>query len=226
MTEAKVVTFDFYGTLVQWHEAVRASFVEILRRHGKPASADPAPVIHDFHAEGRVLRDTPPFRPYREILRESLRRAMNKAGLAACPADLDGLVANLSSLPAHKEVPQALQHLRERGFRLAAISNTDDDLIAGSLPSLGLELDAVVTAQQAGAYKPDPRLFRHAHAVLGVGVAEVVHVAMSQPLDMAVCRDLGIRAYWVNRTGEAADPQYMPFIEVKSVAEAARMIAG
>lgn len=51
MTEAKVVTFDFYGTLVQWHEAVRASFVEILRRHGKPASADPAPVIHDFHAE-------------------------------------------------------------------------------------------------------------------------------------------------------------------------------
>ena len=217
------ITFDFYGTLVQWHEGVEAAFRAIVARHGQPAM-DLAPLIHAFHTEGRRLRDTPPWRPYRDVLRESLRLALNHAGLVMSESDVDGLVAGLSRLPAHADVPAALATLRAGGWRLAAISNTDDDLIAGSLPSLGLALDAVITAQQARAYKPDLRLFHHAHAVLGVTPAETVHVAASQPLDMAVCKALGIRAYWVNRRAEAADPQWLPFTEVKDVAEAMRSI--
>lgn len=220
---ARTITFDFYGTLVQWHEGVEAGFRAIAARHGRPAM-DPAPLIHAFHGEGRRLRDTPPWRPYRDVLRESLRFAMNQGGLAMADADVDGLIAGLSRLPAHADVPAALASLRAGGWRLAAISNTDDDLIAGSLPSLGLALDAVITAQQARAYKPDPRLFRHAHEVLGVTPQQAVHVAASQPLDMAVCNALGIRAYWVNRRAEAADPQWFPFTEVKDVAEAAVFI--
>jgi len=104
------------------------------------------------------------------------------------------------------------------------VLNTDDDLIAGSLPSLGLELDAVVTAQQARAYKPDLRLFHHAHAVLGVTAREVVHVAASQPLDMAVCRTLGIRAFWVNRRSETAEAQYLPFTEVTDLGQVVRQL--
>jgi len=112
----------------------------------------------------------------------------------------------------------------KKRYRLAAISNTDDDLIAGSLPGLGVELDAIVTAQQARAYKPDLRLFRHAHQVLGVTPADVVHIAASQPLDMAVCRVLGIRAFWVNRRNEAAEEPYKPFTEVTTVAEAVGLL--
>jgi 2-haloacid dehalogenase len=223
MMAAKVITFDFYGTLVQWHEGVEAAFHEILARHGKPA-ADPALMIHEFHSEARRLRDTPPWKPYRVVLHDSLMAAMNHAGRAMCPDDLNGLIARLSALPAHPEVPAALAALRAKGFRLAAISNTDDDLIAGSLPSLSLALDAVITAQQAKAYKPDLALFRHAHTVLGVTPTETIHVAMSQPLDMAVCKAMGIRAFWVNRTAETAEPQWLPFTEVKDVAEAARLI--
>lgn len=218
-----VITFDFYGTLVQWHEGIEAAFREILARHGRQA-ADPAPLIHAFHTEGRRLRDTPPWQPYRGVLRESLRLALNQARLAMAPADVDGLVARISRLPAHADVPAALAALRHAGYRLAAISNTDDDLIAGSLPSLGLSLDAVISAQQARAYKPDLRLFRHAHEALGVTPGETIHVAASQPLDMAVCRAMGIRAFWVNRRGEAVDTQWLPFTEVKDVAEAARLI--
>ena len=217
---ARTVTFDFYGTLVQWHEGVEAGFRAIAERHGKPAMA-PAPLIHAFHAEGRRLRDTPPWRPYRDVLRESLNVAMSRNGLAMTEADVDGLIAGLSRLPAHADVPAALASLRAGGWRLAAISNTDDDLIAGSLPSLGLALDAVITAQQARAYKPDLRLFHHAHDVLGVTPQQTVHVAASQPLDMAVCKALGIRAYWVNRRAETVDPHWLPFTEVKDVAEAA-----
>ncbi len=225
MSGTRTITFDFYGTLVQWHEGVEAAFRAIVTRHGQPAM-DPAPLIHAFHTEGRRLRDTPPWRPYRDVLRDSLRFALDGGGLAMTQADVDGLIAGLSQLPAHADVPAALASLRAGGWRLAAISNTDDDLIAGSLPSLGLALDAVITAQQARAYKPDLRLFHHAHKVLDVTPQQTVHVAASQPLDMAVCKALGIRAYWVNRRAETADPQWLPFTEVKDVAEAATSILG
>ena len=218
--DPRTVTFDFYGTLVQWHEGVDACFRAIVRRHGQPAM-ELAPLIHAFHGEGRRLRDMPPWRPYRDVLRESLRFALDRSGLPMSEADVDVMITGLSRLPAHADVPAALAALRAGGWRLAAISNTDDDLIAGSLPSLGLDLDAVITAQQARAYKPDLRLFRYAHEVLGVAPQQTVHVAASQPLDMAVCKALGLRAYWVNRRAETVDPQWLPFTEVKDVAEAA-----
>ena len=225
MSAARTVTFDFYGTLVQWHEGVEAAFRAIVERHGTPA-VPLAALIHAFHGEGRRLRDAPPWRPYRDVLRESLRFALKGNGIAMTDLDFAGLIAGLSRLPAHADVPAALVALRAGGWRLAAISNTDDDLIAGSLPGLGLALNAVITAQQARAYKPDLRLFRHAHEVLEVTPQETVHVAASQPLDMAACKALGLRAYWVNRRGETADRQWPPFTEVKDVAEAARSILG
>ena len=219
---ASVITFDFYGTLVQWHETLQAAFVEILHRHGR-ADSQAATLAHAFHEEGRRLRDTPPWKPYRQVLCDSVIFAMTQVGLTANAADIDGLITRLSHIPAHADVPAALAVLKQR-YRLAAISNTDDDLIAGSLPSLGLGLDAVVTAQQAQAYKPDLRLFQHAHKVLGVTPADVIHIAASQPLDMAVCRVLGIRAFWVNRRGERAEEQYKPFTEVTTVAEAVALL--
>jgi 2-haloacid dehalogenase len=221
MAGETVITFDFYGTLVQWHETVEASCADILARHGRPPT-EAAPLVaammHAFHTEGRRLRDTPPWRPYRQVLRDSIAFAMGKVGLQASAEDTDGMIGRLSRIPAHPEVPAALAQLKKR-YRLAAISNTDDDIIAGSVPSLGVALDAVVTAQQAQAYKPDPRLFQHAHKVLGVTPREVVHVAMSQGLDMAVCKVLGIRAFWVNRGREQAEEQYRPYTEVKNLTE-------
>ena len=219
---ASVITFDFYGTLVQWHEALEIAFREMLARRGLPADGT-ASLLADFAAEGRRLRDTPPWKPYREVLHDSVVFALKRAGLQAEAADSDGLIARVSCIPLHPDVPAALAELK-KNYRLAAISNTDDDLIAGSLPTLGVELDAVVTAQQAGAYKPDLRLFRHAHQVLSVTPADVIHIAASQPLDMAVCRVLGIRAFWVNRRHEAAEAQYKPFTEVTTVAEAVALL--
>lgn len=220
----KVITFDFYGTLVQWHEAVEAGFAEILRRHKRfDAPKQIAAMAQDFSTEGRRLRDTPPWRSYRAILRDSIAYAMERVAMKPEPADIDGMIARLSNIPAHPEVPAALAELKKR-YRLAAISNTDDDLIAGSVPNIGVPLDAVITAQQAQAYKPDPRLFRHAHKVLGVEPYEVMHVAMSQALDMSVCKALGIRAVWVDRGREKAVASYRPYAEVKSLSEVMRLL--
>jgi len=222
VAQAEVVTFDFYGTLVQWHETLEVAFRKMLEHRGLPAEGTAA-LLTNFAAEGRRLRDVPPWKPYRQVLRDSVVFALQQAGLTAEAGDVDGLIARVSCIPPHVDVPAALAELKKH-YRLAAISNTDDDLIAGSLSGLGVELDAVVTAQQAGAYKPDLRLFHHAHEVLGVTPAEVVHIAASQPLDMAVCRVLGIRAFWVNRRNEQAEAQYKPFTEVATVAEAVALL--
>jgi 2-haloacid dehalogenase len=102
-----------------------------------------------------------------------------------------------------------LQHLRSQ-FRLAIISNSDDDLIAGTAATIGVPIDFVITAQQARACKPDHRLFRHAHAVIGVTPGETVHVGMGQVTDLKVCHELGIHAVWINRSGETLDPDWAP----------------
>ena len=206
------ITFDFYGTLVQWHEALSAAAAEILAQHSLP-DVKAAPMMHVFHIEGRRLRDAGAYQPYRGVLRESLRLAMETCGVIMTEADFDCLLAWVAKIPPHPEVPAVLRQLQRR-HRLAAISNTDDDLIAGSLDLLGVALDGVITAQQARAYKPNPALFHHAHQVLGVDPDGVLHVAASQALDLTVCKAMGIRAIWVNRRGETLDKGLTPLGEV------------
>src|SRR3954470_22093707 len=130
MPGESVITFDFYGTLVQWHETLEIAFREMLVRHGRPDSGTAA-LLGNFAAEGRRLRDTPPWKPYRHVLRDSVVFALQQAGLSATATDTDGLIERVSCIPPHPEVPAALAELKKR-YRLAAISNTDDDLIAGS----------------------------------------------------------------------------------------------
>ena len=117
--------------------------------------------------------------------------------------EVRGLVAHIEQLRPFPEVPAALERLRAR-YRLGIISNTDDDLIAGTVAAIGVPIEFVVTAEQAGAYKPDHRLFLHAHAVMGVTREETIHVGMGQFTDMKVCHELGIRSVWIDRAGEAA----------------------
>ena len=100
----------------------------------------------------------PPFRDYKSILHSSLDEALSEAGYTANLQDDETLLAILRRIEPHPEVPTALQRLRAR-YWLAIISNTDDDLIAGTVEALGTKIDFVITAQQAQAYKPDHRLF-------------------------------------------------------------------
>jgi 2-haloacid dehalogenase len=109
------------------------------------------------------------------------------------------------------EVVDTLRGLKQDGYRLCIVSNTDDDIIAGNVAQLGGYIDRVVTAQQAGAYKPSRRLFDYAHEQLGVAREDVVHICASPHLDHAAARDMGFRCVWIDRgTGRALLPDYTP----------------
>lgn len=216
----KVITFDCYGTLVQWHRAVREATRVILDKH-TPVGASNDRVIA-FADRLRAIavdhQQQRPFRDYETVLHASLDQALSEAGYEASATDLQTLLAMLGRIDPHPEVPAALARLRER-YLIAIISNTGNDLIAGTVRAIGTPVDFVVTAEQAQAYKPDHRLFLHAYATMGVSKDETIHVGMGQFTDLKVCRELGVRSVWINREGEPLDPAWQPDAVMKDLSK-------
>lgn len=204
------LTFDCYGTLIQWDEGLQAAVAEILASKGA-SSIDPHELIAVYDRHEHALEQTPPHRNFREIAGEALRIALGEFGLRVDSKDIGTLTDHISAMPPFPEVVESLRALKEKGYRLCIVSNTDDDVIAGNVAQLGGHIDRVITAQQAGAYKPDRRLFDYAHEQLGVSRDEVVHICASPHLDHAAARDIGFRCVWINRgTGRKLLPDYTP----------------
>jgi 2-haloacid dehalogenase len=204
------LTFDCYGTLIQWDEGLQSAVRRILRSKGQ-GDLDPERLIGVYDRHEHALEQEPPHRSFREVAGEGLRRALLELGLPSAPEDGRVLTDSIGAMPPFPEVVDALTRLKKSGFKLCIVSNTDDDIIARNVSQLGGTIDRVVTAQQAGAYKPDRRLFDHAHAILGVTKDEVVHICASPHLDHAVARDIGFRCVWIDRgTGRTLLPDYKP----------------
>lgn len=213
----KWLTFDCYGTLIQWDEGLVAAVEAILaRRGGQGIPTEKLITVYDAH-EHR-LEQTPPYKPFRIVAAEALRLAMEELGLAFAPEDATLLASSISRMPPFPEVVGALRALKDAGFKLCIVSNTDDTIIAGNVAQLGGCIDRIVTAEQAGAYKPSPRIFEHAHRALGIDCADLVHICASPHLDLAAAREIGFRCIWINRgTGRMPLPDYTPDAELSTL---------
>jgi 2-haloacid dehalogenase len=206
----KVVTFDCYGTLVDFdlNHVVRASLKERLRIDG----VDEAEFLRDF----RVMRFQAVlegYRPYKVILAASLEHAMRLHGMPYRRQDGDALVAAVPTFGPFPEVPAVLARLKEE-YQIAIISNTDDDLIRGNVERIGVDFDYIVTAEQARAYKPSREAFAHALRVTGRTPDQVIHVAQGFEYDIIPTYGLGMRRIWVNRTGRRGSSAFMPYEEI------------
>lgn len=204
------LTFDCYGTLIQWDEGLMAAVRHILQKKGADA-VEPETLIARYDRHEHALEQTPPHRSFRELAGVGLRMALDELNLPSTPDDARLLTDRIGAMPPFPEVVATLRQLKQAGFKLCIVSNTDDDIIAGNVAQLGGTIDRVVTAQQAGAYKPARRLFDHAHALLGVSPEQVVHICASPHLDHAAARDVGFRCVWIDRgTGRKLLPDYTP----------------
>lgn len=203
------VTFDCYGTLIQWDEGLGQAVRTILA--GKAATVDPARLIATYDRHEHALEREQPHRRFRDIAGAALTLAMRDLGLAPDDRDAAVLTDAIGRMPPFPEVVPTLAALKAAGFRLCIISNTDDDIIAGNVAQLGGHIDRVVTAEQAGAYKPSHRIFAHAHRALGVTGDQVVHICASPHLDLVATRALGLRDIWIDRgTGRRPADGYQP----------------
>jgi 2-haloacid dehalogenase len=209
-TRPEWLTFDCYGTLIQWDEGLTAAVRTILAKSGT-AKVDAAELIRVYDGHEHALEAERPHRSFRDVAGEGLSRAMTELGLAYDPRDSEVLTSNISKMPPFPEVVAALGALKRQGFRLCIISNTDDDIIAGNVAQLGGHIDRVITAQQAQAYKPTRRIFEYAHAALCVSKSDVVHICASPHLDLVAARDIGFRCIWIDRgTGRKAPEDHAP----------------
>ncbi|MEA3093780.1 MAG: 2-haloacid dehalogenase [Caballeronia sp.] len=204
------LTFDCYGTLIQWDEGLQAAVRKILS--GKQTEAiDPARFISIYDRHEHALEQSSPHRSFRSVSADALHLALDESGLQSDADDARTLTDSISAMPPFPEVIAALKQLKEAGYRSCIVSNTDDGIIAGNVAQLGGLIDRVVTAQQAGAYKPSRKIFDYAFDSLGVAKDDVVHICASPHLDHAAAREVGFRCVWIDRgTGRTMLPDYTP----------------
>jgi 2-haloalkanoic acid dehalogenase type II len=218
----KVITFDCYGTLVQWYEVLLREIDQTLSAHGA-TEADASAILDNFSAQGRRLTAEKPHRLYKDILRLGFATAFAEHGVTPAAAEIDRIASSPMTMEPHPEVPDVLRRLRER-YKLAIFTNSDDDLIAPTVERIGVPFDYVVTAEQAQAYKPSRQLFEYAYRKMGVAPHETVHVAMGMYWDMKARHELGLRGIWVNRRNETPNPAWLPYAEVSNLKDAAELL--
>jgi len=203
-----IVTFDCYGTLIDWESGITSAF-------GNDFDRDEIIRLHT-EIEPIVERD---YRPYRDVLAETAKQIGARLGFST-----DGRFL-AESLPSWKPFPDtnpALERLRA-GHRLGILSNVDDDLIALTRRHFTVDFDLVITAQQVRSYKPG-----HAHFTTArerIGNARWLHAAQSNYHDVVPANALGIPSAWVNRKNEDSLPGGIPTHEVRDMAGLAELLA-
>jgi 2-haloacid dehalogenase len=201
-----VLTFDCYGTLIDWERGILAALAPVLAAHGVEAADD---TLLEAYAEHETELEAGPYLPYREVLGRALERVAQDLGFEPSTGEVDAFAASVGEWPAFPDSPGALARLQER-YRLAVITNCDDDLFAASNRRLGVTFDWVVTAEQARSYKPHANNFEVAFAKIGAPPERILHVAQSLFHDHVTAKRLGLSTVWIDRrrgrAGSGATP--------------------
>lgn len=217
------ISFDCYGTLVDWETGICEAIAPVLTSHGIHKSR--AEILALFaDVEPRVQRAG--YLEYRCVLRCVMDLIGRELGFEPTESELGCLGDSLPHWPVFPDTVDALRALQSR-FKLGVISNVDDDLFAGTAEALGIDFEVVVTAQQVCSYKPSLRNFHAAAARMGVAEDAWLHVAESLYHDIAPANRLGIASVWVNRVnrgGGTRRANAVPDLEAPDLATLARIM--
>ena len=191
----EILTFDCYGTLINWEAGLLAALRPILAAHSKQMDDS---ALLELYGEFEQRGEDPPFRRYRDVLGSVVRDFGTKLGFSPTAHEIRSLADSLPTWRPWPDTVAALHRLKTR-FRLAILSNVDDDLFERTRPQLEVEFDDVITAQQAQAYKPSLRLFELALKRIHAPAHRVLHVGGSIYHDVVPAQALGLATVWVNR---------------------------
>jgi 2-haloacid dehalogenase len=189
------ISFDCYGTLIDWESGILPVLRAVLANYGQSL---PDAAILELYGEFEAEAESGPYQSYRKVLESVVRAFADRFHFQASSSEIHSLHESVHSwLPFPDTVP-ALRELQRR-YKLAVISNIDDDLFAETRKHLGVEFDGVITAEQARSYKPSLDNFRLALRKLALSPDGLLHAAQSVYHDVVPARSLGISSVWVNR---------------------------
>lgn len=221
------LTFDCYGTLIDWETGILGALRPVLEAHGKTPTDEQ---LLEWYGELEAEAEQP-YQPYRDVLKAVVRGIGKRTGFTPTLSQEESLPKSLPRWRPWPDTVAALQRLQSK-YKLAIISNIDDDLFATSAPQLRVRFEHIITAQQARCYKPGREIFRMALDRLGVPANEILHVGQSIYHDVLPAKALGISTVWVNRpsarpgVGAVKPASGTPDLEVRGLTELADAALG
>lgn len=191
----EVLTFDCYGTLIDWESGILSAMRPVLSAHGLELADDQ---ILELYGAFEAEAEAGPFQNYRSVLRQVMAGFGRKLNFSPEPAELDRLADSMKDWPPFSDSAAALSVLKQK-YKLAILSNVDDALFSFSAAHLQVKFDWVITAEQVKSYKPSLNNFKQAIERIGLPQEKILHVAQSLYHDIAPAKKLGLSTVWINR---------------------------
>ncbi len=198
-TLPKAITFDCYGTLIDWEQEIQRFFTRLLASKGIQGVDTRALQRHWENVQFDFIQQ---YHPYRQVLRETMIRAFRDFALPYSEEDIEAFADSMGQWQPFPDTQASLSEL-QKYVKVALITNTDDAIIAQTQQHLGIVPDAIITAEQAGAYKPHHQGFHLARERLGLNVQDIWHAGFGFKYDVIPATELGYTTVWINRQGEA-----------------------
>jgi 2-haloacid dehalogenase len=221
----ETLTFDCYGTLINWEAGILSTLRRILLAHGRQAEDA---MLLKLYGDFEQRSEEGEYHSYRKVLESVVRRFGAELGFTPSEAEARSLPDSLASWKPWPDTVVALRQLK-KNFRLVILSNVDDDLFATTRPQLEVEFDEVITAQQARAYKPSLKIFELALSRIQTPAHRILHIGQSIFHDVVPAQALGLATVWVNRpsaragVGAVRAAEAQPDLTVTSLAELATL---
>jgi 2-haloacid dehalogenase len=222
----QALTFDCYGTLIDWESGIFAALRPILSAHH--AALTDAGLL-ELYSELEAAAEQGEFHSYRTVLQTVVHGFGDRLGFTPTEVEAGSLPQSLPHWRPFEDTARALHQLKTK-YKLAVISNVDDDLFAASARQLEVSFDHVITAQQARAYKPSLDIFKLAQKRMGISPNRWLHVGQSIYHDVVPAKSLGISTVWVNRpsprpgSGAAKAAGAQPDVEVPDLQTLAALV--
>jgi 2-haloacid dehalogenase len=200
ITLPKAITFDCYGTLIDWEAEIQQFFAQLLAAKGVEGIDTKALQAQWEEIQFHYIQQQ--YRPYRQVLGDTMKMAFDQFHLPYDEADVEEFAASMGHWKPFPDTRDAILDL-QRFVKVALITNTDDAIIAETERTIGVKFDDIITAEQAGAYKPSHKGFLLARERLGLPVQDIWHAGFGFKYDVVPASELGYTTVWVNRQGQA-----------------------
>lgn len=204
MLNIETLSFDCYGTLIDWESGLRNAIKNIMDMKHKRVDLD-AIMLKWLEMDYILVQQN--YKPYKEIMKVALKHAMEYVGIEYSDVDGEMLVNSVKSWMPFQDVAPALKDLRKK-YKLIIISNIDNDLLEYSIKNIGVSFDGIVTAEDAKSYKPSKMIFEYAIEKLKLRNDKTLHISFSPAYDLETARSLGFRTAWVNRKRLSTTTRY------------------
>jgi 2-haloalkanoic acid dehalogenase type II len=214
------LTFDCYGTLIDWRKGIEVNLGKMLRKNGLASGVDVFPTYLRFEAE-----EEGQYKSYREVLRDTATKVAKHFNISVPENDATQFAASVPSWPPFNDTVESLKELGKRGYERIILSNIDRGLLKETILQEGLNVDGYITAEDVGSYKPSYGHWNRFFQEYKVSKETTLHVAQSIYHDITPCSKLGISTAWINRYSEPTPSGLTPtyvFSDLRSLLAALR----